>query len=367
MPIHAGYAQETITPAPGSPAFLAGRRPAEYAHSDLTARALALVDGSTRLVLAAADLDGLPRAFCQAVERRVQAVYPGTQLVLAATHNPHSPNLVQAGADYQRWLEERTAAACAAALAGARGVRVRAATVEAPGLAVNTRGPAALDQELVGLQLVDFHNHPVCTLVNYACRPDVLGPACPHISADFTGPLRREIEAQTGGGAVFFAGALCGVIPNVPVHSFMQAEALGFALAHRVLEAVREAPFAPMVPLSYTRLPYEVPVGADGQPADPGEEAGTEAALICTEAGLVRVGPLWLLAAPGEVLPALGIHLKAMLCQAGARAAGVLGLANDALGPILPAERFADQPEPRSVGPQAGPRLLAAAARLLGE
>lgn len=61
---------------------------------------------------------------------------------------------------------------------------------------------------------------------------------------------------------------------------------------------------------------------------------------ITTEVNLIRIGGLWLATVPGELLPRLGLHLKAWMKEAGAQVTGVIGLANDELGYILPLEDF---------------------------
>jgi hypothetical protein len=73
---------------------------------------------------------------------------------------------------------------------------------------------------------------------------------------------------------------------------------------------------------------------------------------------------------PGELLPELGLLIKAEMKAAGALLAAVVGLANDEIGYILPEEDYLypDNPyepgehyeETMSLGPQTASRLLAA-------
>jgi hypothetical protein len=62
--------------------------------------------------------------------------------------------------------------------------------------------------------------------------------------------------------------------------------------------------------------------------------------FITTEVNLIKLGDLWLATVPGELLPKLGLQLKAWMKEAGAQVTGVIGLANDELGYILPIEDF---------------------------
>jgi hypothetical protein len=61
---------------------------------------------------------------------------------------------------------------------------------------------------------------------------------------------------------------------------------------------------------------------------------------ITSEVNLVRIGDMLLAAVPGELLPKLGLQLKQRMREAGARTVGIIGLANDEIGYILPVEDF---------------------------
>ena len=61
---------------------------------------------------------------------------------------------------------------------------------------------------------------------------------------------------------------------------------------------------------------------------------------VHSDISLIRIGGLWLACVPGELFPKLGWQLKAWMLAAGAAQAGVIGLANDELGYIVPSEDF---------------------------
>jgi hypothetical protein len=61
---------------------------------------------------------------------------------------------------------------------------------------------------------------------------------------------------------------------------------------------------------------------------------------VTSEVNLIKIGKLWFATVPGELLPKLGLQLKVLMKDAGAQVAGVIGLANDELGYILPVEDF---------------------------
>ena len=106
---------------------------------------------------------------------------------------------------------------------------------------------------------------------------------------------------------------------------------------------------------------------------------------VLTEANLLRLhsnaGDVLLATVPGELLPKLGLALKAQMRAAAGAAPGetaaIIGLVNDELGYILPVEDFVFPADPfapgehyeesMSIGGEAGPNLMAALAALLAE
>jgi hypothetical protein len=96
---------------------------------------------------------------------------------------------------------------------------------------------------------------------------------------------------------------------------------------------------------------------------------------INTEANLLQIGDCWLVTVPGELLPKLGLRIKDKLSAAGASVTGILGLANDELGYILPKEDFRyplnplhpkdHYEETMSIGKEIGPKLMEAVDDLL--
>ena len=93
MTLTVGYAQTVITPSLERPVFLAGfgqDRRAESIHDDLYARALAVSDGQTTLVLCALDLIGFFRPDVLDVLSHVQT--SEVSIVIASTHTHHGPD-----------------------------------------------------------------------------------------------------------------------------------------------------------------------------------------------------------------------------------------------------------------------------------
>ncbi len=394
MPLQIGYAQKLITPSLERPVFLAGfgqNRRAESVHDDLYARALAMADGATTVVVVALDLIGLGRHNCQEVIEQVKASAGEVQLLLAATHTHHGPDTIGLwGADethsgidpiYMQHLKRSIAAAVSSALAELQPAALRTASVQVKGVAKNARDPEILDEELTCLQFCRPDSAaPLATWLIFPCHPEVLWDQNPHISSDYLASMRLSVEAETGAPCLAHVGALGGMMtPDMGGNNFDEAERMGQILARAALNSFADVAAEPVDRITHDQLVYQIPMPnplfqmaiQGGLLPDFVDQAG----CISTEAHLLKLNDTWLFTVPGELLPALGLQYKTKLRQAGAVNAAVIGLTNDETGYILPAESFVfpDNPfdpedhyeETMSIGIEAGPQLTAALTELI--
>ncbi len=391
-----GYAQTPVTPSLERPVFLAGfdrDRRAASIHDDLFVRVLAFHDGTQRLALAAVDLIGLGRKVAQRCEHTLRQSISGLNLVLACTHTHHGPDtiglwgpgLLTRGVDplYMAALEERIIETVQRAFQHLVPAALRASNVYVPGVAKNVRNPEILDQELSCWQFVDLDSHrALVTLVNFPCHPEVVHKENREISSDYPHFLRAQVECNTQGMCLFFAGALGGMMtPDVSEHSFAEAEQIGAILAQAAAESLNRQEPAGLDRFDYQRVEFRIelqsPLLEQAMRYGLVRDSLVQRRQVITEAGLLRVGPFWLAHVPGELLPSLGLQLKASMRAAGASVTGILGLANDEIGYILPQEDFAYPKNPlepgdhyeetMSVGPTAGPQLMAAIQSLINQ
>ncbi len=351
-----GYAQNVITPSLDSPVYLAGfgnDRRATAVHDGLYARALAIQTEQTTLVLVALDLIGFFRLDVYAVIDQVNR--PDVQIIIASTHTHHGPDTMglwgpdqkTRGVDkkYLADIKIKIGEVIHASLSTLKPASVKWASVHVPGLSANFRNPEIRDDELTLLQFTTADGRPLTTLFNFPCHPEVLWTENPNITSDYVGYLRDETEKQTGAPCIFFAGALGGMLsPDVKDHSFEEAEFMGKKLAQEGVKALRAVDSNQVSGISVekkvisaklTNILYKLAFMRKLLP-DVREKNG----YITTEVNLIKIGGLWLATVPGEMLPKLGLSLKAQLLEAGASVAGIIGLANDELGYILPVKDF---------------------------
>jgi hypothetical protein len=131
-----------------------------------------------------------------------------------------------------------------------------------PGLVKNARNPEILDEELSVLQILPETGPPLVTLLDFPCHPEVLWEHNPHITADYPGFLRAAVESSTHAPAIFFSGALGGMLtPAVKDHSFEEAEVMGARLAEAGLNALYEAPLLVEPTMRFDRA--DVPIRLD--------------------------------------------------------------------------------------------------------
>jgi hypothetical protein len=392
MVFQVGYAQEIITPSLERPVYLAGfgrNRRAQSVHDDLYVRALALVFGDTRVVVAALDLLGLGRQHCREIEQRVNEVARGTTLLMSCTHSHHGPDMTglwgpdmtTSGVDpvYVVGLKDRVVTTAVAALARTAPASMRSTAIQVTGLAKNARDPQILDEELTCLQFCHVNGGsaaaPLATWLIYPCHPEVLWDQNPQVTSDYVYALRWVVEEATAAPCLAMVGAIGGMMtPDVEEHSFAAAHHMGRILAEAALTVLADSPATPVERLAHCRHEYEIPM------TNPLFRMAMDAGIlpnllndqdaITTEANLLQIDGAWLFGVPGELLPYLGLAFKAEMRQNGAQNPAIVGLTNDFLGYILPQEAFAypDDPfdpgehyeETMSIGPEAGPRLQAA-------
>jgi len=361
--MNVGYAQAVITPSLDKTVFMAGfgqNRRAETVHDDLYVRALALQTEGTTLVLTALDLIGFFRADVYEVIETLKVSETFRVLkpeVLIASVHPHhgpdtmglwGPDMKTRGVDedYMRGLKDKIVATILASLADLRPATVKMTSVHVPGLAKNNRNPEILDDELTLAQFVgQIDNLPYVSLFNFPCHPEVLWEHNPHITADYVGYLRDEVQRQTGAPCIFFAGDLGGMMtPDVKDHSFEEAEFMGKKLAEEGVKALSAQNSEKLEGISIekksVRIKLTNPLYKLGFFLKVLPDVRDRKGWVESEVNLIKIGGLWFGAVPGELLPKLGIQLKAQMKSAGAQVAGVIGLANDELGYILPVEDF---------------------------
>jgi hypothetical protein len=356
-------------------------------HDPLWARALALRRGRLTTVIVAVDLIGLHHHQVEEVRRRLEGCLGRDTILVAATHNHAGPDTLGLwglppfisgiDGDYLELATEGIASAAQEALSSLGPARIRWGEAEAPteGLTRNLREPSLIDRTVTILAFDRPDGSPVATLVHFACHPEVLGGRNRLVTADFPAALCAALEeARPGGTAIFLNGALGGMVTaSQTAHTFEEAERIGRAVADTALSALESvgSPTAE-AELKYVRAPILVPVEnrryhllgllglLGGRPLLGG-------GYTLSEVTGLRIGPVLVLGAPGEVLPRVWFEIRELAGEG--HPLLLVSLANDELGYLISEEDFEEDlysyERTVSPGPLAVTAIRAAAEEVL--
>ncbi|HEY2892869.1 MAG TPA: neutral/alkaline non-lysosomal ceramidase N-terminal domain-containing protein, partial [Pirellulales bacterium] len=218
-----GVAKTIITPDPLLPVSggVGPGRPATGKQGELTARAMVLEQGDTKVAFVQLDLLGFPSVLCARVHKQVPRI-AADNILIGSTHTHSAPDCYgfpglngKASGDlkFMDFVCNQAAAAINKALDSLQPAQLKIATGEAQGkIAYNYYAPELYDPRMTVIQAVTPDGKPIGTLVNYAIHPEVLGNGVGLVSPDLVGPLCDKLEADLGGMGMFMNGAQGGMI-----------------------------------------------------------------------------------------------------------------------------------------------------------
>lgn len=356
--LRAGAAMRIITPDPLLPVSggVGTPRPSTEAKGDLTVRALVLERGETRVALASVDNLGWPAVWGDKTRALVPDI-PPENILIGATHTHSAPDAYcfpidaqgnhGADLDYLDRVCVQMADAINEALAELQPAALKITEGEAKGkIAYNYYAPQLYDPRCSVLQAVSVTNGEagdvIATLVNYAIHPEVLGSGQGILSPDLCGPFYDRVEAEAGGIALFFNGALGGMVtadnrtPDGYLRTWEECIRIGELLADEALRIVADAPLQHEPALHCVArvitLPVESPLMQMILQNSPMAAHMGSADSVDTMINVVNVGTAQMLTMPGEALPNIGYYLKRNMPS---RHPFLLGLTNDAYGYML--------------------------------
>jgi len=263
-------------------------------HDELTATALVLAHGGTKIAIVALDL----LAINEFIVDRIRAGLPDIETFLCCSHTHSGPiayadeKAPRLNRAYIEALVTNIVAAVNEANAKLAPARLEYHHGEAA-IAINRRekmpdGHFEIGRNPQGVvdksvQLVSVFSVPgsgegaevrLATLVNYACHGTVLGPDNLLVSADWIGAMRAKVEGELGGLVLFIQGATANLNPDMDWNSltgFQTMRAEGESVAAAVLTALRHRGESVLVEgLGVERaevwLPLETPVTTPNPP-----------------------------------------------------------------------------------------------------
>jgi hypothetical protein len=410
-PFRVGFARENITPPVGSnlpPVWVAGfsqGRAATGVHDDLFAVATALDDGHARVGLVVLDSIGFFHDDVVAVRRAVPAEAKFDYVIVCATHNHSTPDLMglwgphplKSGVDPA--YRSRVIAASAKALADAAkslqpaAVALHEVKVDPTGLVKDTREPQVFDADL---RLMLFTNPTsgavLGSIVGWGNHPETPWAGNTELTADFCGVIRDGLErgivydgqtklAGLGGTHVYVNACVGGLMtthPSTTVHdpflnedfskpSHDKTRAVGNSLVKLLLERLASAPKAPaatVAPIGVHAHTLELPLANNGFFAaamlGPFERGHAHFGYLRTEVAFLTVGDASIACIPGEIYPELvnggvvrapggdfdiePLEVPPIRDLMPGKVKFLFGLANDEIGYIIPKSEWDEQP-----------------------
>ena len=326
-------------------------------HDEVWARALALRQNQTTVVLVAVDTLGLFADETPEVEKLLDKGLGVDLLMIHATHVHESADLVGGwGPDtftnginpyYQDQMRHHIADAVTQAVQGLKPARVTMSSIavqdtdrDMKRYVSDVRDPVVIENTLHTLQFSDITDPKapkvITTLVNWAHHPESAGASNHMISSDFVHFLRTELEGKGAGPVIYVSGALGGQIGpgrveavddmgNVIKSSGLpKAEAIGKSVSRFALNAMAD-PQAVTVEGKAARLTFRTsvfPARVDNELYHLAALAGIYKRSLCcydssrpvseenlpsilTKVGYLTLGPASIVTSPGELLPEL--------------------------------------------------------------
>ena len=359
-----GTGKRVITPNPLLPVSggLGPTAPAREKRGELTARALVVQSGETRVAIVSVDLLGFPSVLGDRARALIPRIAP-ENILIGATHTHSGPDCYAfpdgrgghtGDLAYLDGVCQRIAEAVNEAVDHLQPAHIRIATGEARGkIAYNYYAPDLYDRRASVIQAVTPDGEVIATLVNYAVHPEVLGAGVGIVSPDLVGPLCDRIEEQAGGMAIFMNGALGGMITadnrdlasaSDPLRAVWHDERtweeclrIGDTLADESLRIIADAPLQKEPALRIASSEVRFPVDSDAlwavvqhSPLEYPHNADDR--TITARINLLNLGKAQILTIPGEALPNIGFYLKRKMHGEHNL---LFGLTNDAFGYIL--------------------------------
>ncbi len=385
-----GCGKVNITPPLGIPLIGSYGKPSDDVLDELYAKALVLDDGTNAVAIVSCDLLYTPLEEITGPVRRIikdKIGIPEENVLICATHTHSGPevftrskfsrgkvdNDAAAKIDqaYLATLVEKVASSAMLAHKNMQQVRIGAAKGYLPEIVFNRRprndeglvqmaftlppevratrkietGPQGdtkvtfampddktqwhfgpVDPEVCVLKVEDANGKTLSSLVNFGCHPVSIYPSLPTtISADYPAFATRVVEQAEGGLCLFALGLAGDAVPFD--RGARQREQIGKSLGGEALRRLQFLATSGDVTLSARKK--EVVFPAKQPASDETTEGDKAAGPVTTEIQVLRLGDIYILGLPGEVLVEVGLPIKK---QAGVEKLFIVTLSNDAIG-----------------------------------
>ena len=236
----AGAGRAVITPPVGirMMGYTVQETVSESIRDELTATALVISDGESKVVLIACDILFIQNPYVDRIRDRIgQRLGIGGENILINTSHTHLGPMLpgwQLDEPAQQDLQQRYLAVLEESLIGVSAMandRLQPARIGADRgsacIGINRRERQANGQIIIGqnpdgpvdhdvnvIRVDDLAGKPIATVMTAAAHTIVLGPKTSQLATDYVGPAREIVESATGALSLFFLGAAGNVSPR---------------------------------------------------------------------------------------------------------------------------------------------------------
>ena len=331
----------------------------------LTARALVLENGGTRVAIVGVDNIGWPAYLGDLSRKKIKGIKP-ENVMIGVTHAHSAPDAYgfpdengNTAADliYLKWCADQIADAVNEAVSKLEPASLKIAVDKAKGkIAYNYYAPELYDRRMGVIQAIATTGKntgkPIATLVNYATHPEILGTDRKLLSPDLCGPLYDRIEEKGGGIAIFMNSAQGGMVTadtrlenGGEANDWNECIRIGNLMADEALRIVGPAQVELNPDLFCASKIIEFPLENEAMRfvfqhspvAALAEKKPTDFSKVSTRINLLNIGTAQILTIPGEALPNIGFYVKRYMKT---DQPFLFGLTNDAFGYMLTKEDF---------------------------
>jgi hypothetical protein len=391
-----GCSKVNITSPLGIPLIGSEGKPSDDILDELYAKALVLNDGRITIAIVSVDLLYVPLEEVTNTIREIikeEIGIPGRNVFICATHTHSGPEVFtrsklrpekevpasEIDQFYLQTLIRKMAGAVLIAHKNMREVKIGAAKGQIPEILYNRRpknndgsvkmaftlGPEVtatkkietdaegnvkvtftlpdeeaeldfgpIDPEVCVLRVEDMDGGIVGSLVNFGCHPVSIYPyLSTTISADYPAYTTKVVE-QMEGGICLFALGLAG--NTVPIQRGVKPrEQIGKALGGEALRRLQFVTTAGDVTLNALKKEIRFPIKTNSSSDKPRDVDETN--YITTEIQVLRLGDIYILGLPGEILVEVGLEIKR---KAGLEKLFIISVSNDSIGYVCHSQAY---------------------------
>jgi hypothetical protein len=384
-----GRAKVNITPPLGIELIGSKGKPSDSILDELYVKALVLNDGNTTIAIVSADLLYTPLEEITNPVRRIikeKTGIPGQNVLICATHTHSGPEVFtrsklpskgrmpasKIDQNYLQTLITRIADSVLIAHKNMQEVKIGVAKGQIPEIVYNRRpktpngsvrmaftlepeviatqkikhGPdgsvrvtfdykhegtqldfGPIDPDVCVLRVEDVNGGIVGSLINFGCHPVCIYPyLSTAISADYPVYATGVVEQMEGGICLFTLGLAGNIVPVV--RGIKPREKIGKAVGAEALRRLQMVSTTGSVTLKALKKEIKFPTRKAPSPnGKAGDDKTTD--YVTTEIQILRLGDIYILGLPGEILVEVGLEIKK---RAGLKNLFIATVSNDTIG-----------------------------------